>query len=136
MLIIEKSSLFDIYAEKGIVIFKNSCNLKQIRTLPCGLIAVFDSKNAAVRNFLMGRSISAVSCGLGTGDTLNISGIGDDAAVSLQRELATLDGELNLPQELVVKNIGALSASSVMSLCAVLLLTRKSDGLSIDLNFH
>ena len=135
ILLIEKSSLFDIVANNAIIIFKNTCKVNHIHNFLSGFTAVFDSKNSDVKNFLLGRNIRAVSCGLGTSDTLNISGVELGAAVSLQRKLPTLSGEINLPQDIVVKNIGKLYEFSVMAFCAVKLLTGKTDGLNIDLKF-
>ncbi len=133
ILLIEKSSLFDVFANNAIIIFKNTCRVNHIHSFPSGITAVFDSKNSDVKNFLLGRNVKAVSCGLGISDTLNISGVKLGAAVSLQRKLPTLSGEINMPQDIVIKNIGKLDEFSIMAFCAVRLLINKTDGLNIDL---
>lgn len=135
-LIVEKSSLFDICLKNAIIIFKNNCNIKNINNVPDKFTAVFDSKNKEVKNFLLGRNIHTVSCGLSTSDTLNISGVELGAAVSLQRELPTLNDEINFPQDIVVKNIGKLDKFSIMCICAVILLSDKTDALNIDLKYY
>ncbi len=133
-LIVESGRLSQIDAQKGIIIFKNDITDFTFPSIPPGFTAVLSCENTAALNFLRENKIVAATCGLSATDTFSLSSLEEDTAtVSLQRELRTLGGEINEPQDVVIKNTMGLSGFTAMCLCAAVLITGKSEGLSIDL---
>lgn len=134
LLIIDGKGFSKINADSGIIIFKNNISDYAFPHIPKTFTAVLSGENTSVMGFLRDNRTVAVTCGIGVSDTLSISSIGDDCAtVSLQRQLRTTSGEINEPQDIIIRNMPPGPKYPFMCLCAALLLTRKSEGMEIVL---
>ena len=89
-----------------------------------GSVAVIEHTDTAALSLLKDSGTPAVICGLSHTDTLSLSSVGEPScvAVSLQRELTTLNGALCEAMEVSVHLSAPCSEFGVMAACAVLLL--------------
>lgn len=108
----------------GILIFLNRISSVAHFSIPQGLVAVTASENKSALQLLMKSSISTVSCGMASSDTLTLSSVNDSAAVvSLQRSITTLSDKIIEPAEYPVKLTSPISEYGLLAACAVLLLS-------------
>lgn len=106
----------------GILLFKNSVPEQKNFCIPNGFVNIMESKNARAAAMLQKAGASAVTCGSGPKDTLSIAGLENNAAaLSLQRNLKILNGNILEPRDFNVKFAEKRSPHQILSTCAVLL---------------
>lgn len=106
----------------GIILFKNSVLEQKDICIPEDFINIIETKNARAEAMLQSINAVALSCGCGPKDTLSIAGLGNDsAALSLQRNIKTLSGEIIEPRDFNVNFSEKRSPHQILSVCAALL---------------
>ena len=99
----ESGEMPKIGMAKGILILKNRLDETMPAPVPDEFVCVIGSQNAQAAQMLCGSKASVVTCGTGPKDTLSLAGLDTTAAcVSLQRNMATLDGRLLEPHDFSV----------------------------------
>lgn len=94
-------------------------------------VAIIDSADPAVLSAVAGRRLPAVTCGLGTSDTLTLSSFTvDSAVISLQRQLTAFDGTPVEPFELPVSFSGKLEPFELLAAAAIFCLMGKQNPLA------
>ena len=109
---------------KGILILKNRLGETMPALVPAGFVCVIGSQNAQAAGMLRGSKATVVTCGTGPKDTLSLAGLdGSAACVSLQRNLAALDGKLLEPHDFSVRLLKRRTPEQILAVSAVLLLS-------------
>ena len=110
--------------QSGILLFKNSIRQQNPFRIPDSFFCVMQSKNAHAAALLKDSSAAVITCGTSTRDTLSIAGLeSSGAALSLQRSLPTLEGEILEPHDFTVSCSEERSPSQLLAVCAVLLIS-------------
>jgi len=120
-------STVGIICDKNIIaVFKDIKN-HPFEIPPGDMIAIVDSENTAITEFISEMKIPAITCGLSNKDTITLSSIDEGSAViTLQRTVECFDNTVAEPQEIPVKfNIGS-DQFSLMATVAVFILTGKT----------
>lgn len=118
----EKVPQIDI--PRGILLFKNSIHQKAPVRVPDGFLCVLETKNTKAAEMLQGTDATVITCGTGPKDTLSIAGLESScAAISLQRNLATLSGNILEPHDFNVKLSQPRSPYQILFVSAVLLIS-------------
>lgn len=113
-----------LQAEKGILLFKNSFEAEEKLRIPPGFLCVLEPQNIKAAALLQEAGTAAMTCGMSAKDTLSISSLDyGSAAMSLQRSVPTLTGEIVEPGDITVEVGAALSPRQILSICMVLLLS-------------
>ena len=108
--------------ESGIIIFKNSVTEQNNIYIPDNFINIMETKNERAAAMLQSINATALTCGCGPKDTLSIAGLeNSSAALSLQRNLRTLSGDIIEPRDFNVKFSVKRSPHQILSVCAALL---------------
>ena len=114
----------DVFWEKGILLFKNSCDGLETLSLPPGFFSVFESHNHRAAAMLRRSHSHVDTCGMSTRDTLNIASLDYGSAVlSLQRNITTLAGQILEPHDFKVTVCNNASPRQVLAVAMVLLLS-------------
>lgn len=120
----ENEKIPKIDMAKGILLFKNSIRQKTPAYIPSGFLCVLESKNTKAAEILSGTNAAVVTCGTGPKDTLSIAGLENScAAVSLQRNLVTLSGNVLEPHDFNVRLSQPRSPYQILFVSAVLLIS-------------
>ena len=107
----------------GILFFKNSFDSKAPIAVPEGFLCAFEPQNQRAAAFLRAAGAAAVTCGMCAKDTLSISSLDyGAAALSLQRSISTVSGDVVEPGEITVKLRSAVSPRQMLAVCMVLLM--------------
>lgn len=86
-------------------------------------VAIVDSADSDVLAAVAGRRLPAVTCGLGTSDTLTLSSLTvDSAVISLQRQITAFDGTKVEPFELPVSFSKRVEPFELLAAAAVFVL--------------
>lgn len=113
-----------IELDSGIIIFKNSFNDSQQIKIPSGFSCILETKNIHAAELLNSAGAVAITCGTNSKDTLSIAGLDEtSAALSLQRSVMTIGGNVLEPHDFTVKFKEQLSPNRILAVCAVLLIS-------------
>ena len=128
-LIYETDDIENFNSSSGILLFKTSQNSNtQKAALSDRIISIVESDNVAALKMLKDNGSDTVTCGMSSKDTITLSSIGENIAVlSIQREMKAVDGTAIQPSEIQVKLSKHIEGYPLLSVCAVLLLTKKSE---------
>lgn len=122
--LVESDSVPKIGMQQGILLFKKNISRTDPAAVPPGFFCVLGSSNTGAMQLLRGSGAAVVSCGTGPKDTLSLAGRESScAAVSLQRNLVTLGGELLEPRDFRVELTAPRSTEQILLVGAVLLLS-------------
>ncbi len=114
----------DLNLEKGILLFKNSFCGSSARSIPAGVLTVFESYNGRAAGALKGTGVVAITCGTSAKDTLSVASLDEmSATVSLQRTVKDLSGTVLEPRDVAVELDSLLSPYQLLAVCSVLLLS-------------
>lgn len=120
----ENSHLRRIDEKNTILIFKNNTLPSKKIIIGDRVTAIFDSSDMNAVNILSRQKLCGISCGMSPRDTLTLtSNSFDTAVVSVQREFTDFSGGTIETQELVIKLSKPEEPYTILSVCAVLLLT-------------
>ncbi len=124
-LVLDNPSLREVNAPCGVALFRAQAPEKRPR-LPAGFFAVVDSDDP-VAAALGNAGFGTVLCGHSQKDTVTFSSIGsENAVVSLQRGLATLQGGEAGPVEVPVAFARPRGSYALLAAVAVVLLSGKA----------
>lgn len=113
-----------IELKHGIVLLKNSTPLQDPVPFPPDCLCILESKNVRAAALLKGSGTAVVTCGTSSRETLSIAGLEEsNAALSLQRTLSTLDGQMLEPHDFTVKFSEPRSPHQLLMVCAALLIS-------------
>lgn len=115
-----------ITAGRGILVFDNGFVYSQdgSHTFSDGFVPVLDGENKEAARALRGTGKIAVTCSASARGTLSIASLDyERAAVSLQRDLRTLNGSVAEPMEMIVGLSQETPAYPLMAACGILLLS-------------
>lgn len=134
-LLYETSRLDSIQAERALLIFKTrQAFFSHPLVLSDGVISILETENETAARMLLHTGTTALTCGLTARDTLTLSSISDtDPVVSIQRAITTVDGHTLEPCEKRIVLHAPLSGYSLLSVCAVLLLTGQASESVLEL---
>lgn len=120
----------NLHVGRGVVVFRRDIPFfTNVSHIPENFFAVADPTSEDAVRALKKSCMQAVTCGFSRRDTLTFSSFGgEEAVVSLQRALTTLDGEQLEPREIPVRLGGepekgnggeyaVLAAAAVLLLC-------------------
>lgn len=108
----------------GILFFKNSFASEKPVVIPDGFLCAFEPQNQRAAALLREAGAAAVTCGMCAKDTLSISSLDyGEAALSLQRSISTVDGEVVEPREIAVRLRTPASPRQMLAVCMVLLMS-------------
>lgn len=106
----------------GIILFKNSVPEQENICIPDNFINIMETKNTRAAAMLQKISATAMTCGSGPKDTLSIAGLeSKSAALSLQRSLKILNGNIIEPRDFNVTFSEKRSPHQILMVCAALL---------------
>ena len=127
---LSQRAFFQIACENAAFIVRRKGELP--REFSCkNAVAIIDSADPAVLSAVAGRRLLAVTCGLGTADTLTLSSFTvDSAVISLQRQLTAFDGTPVEPFELPVSFSGKLEPFELLAAAAIFCLMGKQNPLA------
>ncbi|MCI1965852.1 MAG: hypothetical protein LKJ17_06950 [Oscillospiraceae bacterium] len=133
-LLYEYEKVPEIRLKHGMVLFKNSILPQNPVPLSQNFLYVLEAKNARAAALLKGSGVTAVTCGTSSKETLSIAGLEEgSAALSLQRTLKALNGQMLEPHDFTVKFSEPRSPHQLLMVCAALLISGKdsSNGFQI-----
>lgn len=114
----------ELKLEKGILLFKNSFCGTTARSVPAGVLTVFESYNGKAAGALKGTGVIAITCGTSAKDTLSVASLDEaSATVSLQRTVKDVAGTVLEPRDVAVTLDSPLSPYQILAVCSVLLLS-------------
>ncbi len=114
----------EIKLEKGILLFKNSFCGTTARSVPAGILTVFESYNGKAAEALKGTGVVAITCGTSAKDTLSVASLDETSAtVSLQRTVKDIAGAILEPRDVTVELDSLLSPYQLLAVCSVLMLS-------------
>ena len=123
-LLYDCEKLPQIEINNGIILFKNSFDSPEQIKIPSGFLCILEMKNIHAAEMLNSTGTAAITCGTNSKDTLSIAGLNEtSAALSLQRNIITVDGSILEPHDFTVKLLSKLSPSRILAVCAVLLIS-------------
>lgn len=123
-LILDSTNIQNFHMDKGIVLFKNDLTGCTDITLPSDFIAIVDPQNEKAAEIIKKYRLQTITCGLSQRDTLTYSSIdAENAVISLQREIKTLQGNPILPREIPILLNSAYDNYQLLAAMAVLLLS-------------
>ncbi len=107
----------------GILFFKNSFDSETPIVIPDGFLCAFEPQNQRAAALLRAAGTAAVTCGMCAKDTLSISSLDyGAAALSLQRSISTVSGEVMEPRDITVELHTQVSPRQMLAVCMVLLM--------------
>ncbi len=112
-----------VEAQNAIVIIKQKHGvLTPITYLPeHPPVVVLPSQSSQAAEFAARSALPAITCGLGSKDTLTLTSLGEgNAVVALQRAVTAYDGNVIQPMELPVKLSSPQDSYSLLALAALL----------------
>jgi len=123
-LIVDNMNISNIDTDRGIAVFKQKIpGIDNSYKIPSNFIAVTDSENNDAVSILLKNGMQTVTCGLSQKDSITFSSRDDeDAVVSLQREIKTLNGNAVFPHEIPIKLESVKGEYPVLAAIAVLLI--------------
>lgn len=130
----EYGQLPDINLKSGIILFKNSTLPQESAVFPQNFLYVLETKNSRAAALLKGSSATAFTCGTSSRETLSIAGLEENtAALSLQRTIQTLTGEIIEPHDFTIQLSEPRSPHQILMVSATLLIagTDSSQGFQI-----
>ena len=105
------------------IYFKNSFDSDSPISIPDGFLCAFEPQNQRAAALLRAAGAAAVTCGMCAKDTLSISSLDyGAAALSLQRSITTLDGDVVEPRDITVELHSTVSPRQMLAVCMVLLM--------------
>jgi hypothetical protein len=108
----------------GILLFKNSFHSSETSSIPSGFSCVLETKNLNAAAMLKDTDTAAITCGTSPKDTISIAGLDEaNAALSLQRSIITVTGEILEPHDFTVKLLSKLGPHRILAVCAALLIS-------------
>lgn len=108
----------------GILILRDSVVIRDGASVPDGFFCVMSSDSVCAARILRGSRATAITCGTSPRDTLSLAALEPgSAAVSLQRNLRTLDGKLLEPRDFHVTLSRPLGPQQILFTSAALLLS-------------
>ena len=112
-----------VEGHSGILFFKNSFDSDSPISIPDGFLCAFEPQNQRAAALLRAAGAAAVTCGMCAKDTLSISSLDyGAAALSLQRSITTLDGDVVEPRDITVELHSTVSPRQMLAVCMVLLM--------------
>ncbi|MDD2956137.1 MAG: hypothetical protein PHD67_07465 [Oscillospiraceae bacterium] len=120
------------FPQQSILVCKRGFSPPPVFSRSACAVGLLSSDNHPAAHFLKTQRVKAVTCGMSVRDTLTFSSLGADSAVlCLQRSLPMLSGAVQEPFELPLKLSPGYDAYSLLCLSGILILSGKSDRLSI-----
>ena len=91
--------------------------------IPDGFLCAFEPQNQRAAALLRAAGAAAVTCGMCAKETLSISSLDyGAAALSLQRSITTVSGDVVEPRDITVELHSAVSPRQMLAVCMVLLM--------------
>ena len=123
LLILETDKLSNIELSDAIIVFDENCMPSQELRINGNCICLAASDNHNLLKILSGSHAKVITCGMSPKDTFTYSSKGEASiAVSLQRELLTLQGQSVEPLELVLSCPGEANSYALLFYVAILIL--------------
>ena len=112
-----------VEGSSGILFLKNSFDSDMPIAIPDGFLCVFEPQNQRAAALLRAAGAAAVTCGMCAKETLSISSLDyGAAALSLQRSITTVSGDVVEPRDITVELHSAVSPRQMLAVCMVLLM--------------
>lgn len=127
----EQEAMPELQLERGILVLRSGARLRREAVIPSGVRCILTSKERRLAEALGEQRVSAISCGMGIGDTLGIASLDYNTSVlSLQRSITTLQGEILEPHDFQVKTTGNAGPCQLLTVSMILLLLGLDSGKS------
>lgn len=128
LMVWQSKSISEIDARSSVLVFKSEARVSGTLLCARDTVAVVDSQNEDAVQYIAENKINAVTCGLSSYDTITLSSLTPDSAVvSLQRPVTSFSGALIEPFEAPVRLSRNAERYSILSVCAILLLSGHED---------
>ena len=112
-----------VEGSSGILFLKNSFDSDMPIAIPDGFLCAFEPQNQRAAALLRAAGAAAVTCGMCAKETLSISSLDyGAAALSLQRSITTVSGDVVEPRDITVELHSAVSPRQMLAVCMVLLM--------------
>jgi len=123
LIVCDAAAFESVAAENTIILFRNTVKIPAKILSSTGCVAVVDSQDDALMQFVSGTRLPAITCGLSPRDTITLSSIDTDSAViNLQRSVTCFDGSAPEPQEFPVRLNTPIDNFSLMAVACVFIL--------------
>ena len=114
----------NVELKKGILLFKNSFDSTGQIHVPGGFFCVLEAQNVHAASLLRGSDVFAVTCGTSPKDTISIAALEEEsAALSLQRNLITLEEKTLEPHDFTIQLSAPLGPHRILAVSAILLIS-------------
>ena len=130
LLLCDAQSFEGIETDSVIVVYKKPQSIIARVASAIPAVAIVDSSQDELLEHVCATRLPAITCGLGSRDTITLSSMtAPGAVVDLRRGVTCLDGSRVEPQELPLRLEGPLDSFLLMCFAAILILSGKIESL-------
>lgn len=124
LLLCDTQSFDEINAQQVIVVFQEPRPLTTAFTGAGQVVAIVDSANQPLVEYVSSLQLPAITCGLSGKDSITLSSMDiDSAVIGIQRSIPCFDSSRVEPQELPVQLTAPVDSFPLMAVAAILILS-------------